>query len=429
MVIYLLLIYFLLANDLRNLNIYQSEIKLVVKGNGLQYFLNDTLYLDPSEIIINGIVNTSCKKYCYLENDLNYITIRFPILIESGENMFNGLDNIIEIDISNLNTSKITNMESMFNQCSNLEKINLGNIDTSLVENMNNLFYNCCKLESIDLSNFDTSNVKYMNQMFCSCESLLTINVSNFKTSKVEEIANIFSNCYKLYTIDVSNFDTKNVKNMKGMFENDHNLRYIDLSNFDTSSVTNMQHLFFNCESLIYINIYSFTIPKIETIHYSFIGTPETVAICQKNRFIQGYLDNTLKNYNCDDPCFKDNKKIDFNKNICIKSCENYEYNNICFDKCPYKTFPLFNDSLCLDKNPEGYYLDGNFYKKCGDEPNNNCTDCISGFILLNEPNIKNKCYYQCDFFYYINDLNNSFSCTKNNSCPSNYKNFIPEKI
>ena len=159
MVIYLLLIYFLLANDLRNLNIYQSEIKLVVKGNGLQYFLNDTFYLDPSEIIINGIVNTSCKKYCYLENDLNYITIRFPILIESGENMFNGLDNIIEIDISNLNTSKIINMESMFNQCSNLEKINLGNINTSLVENMNNLFYNCRKLESIDLSNFDTSNV------------------------------------------------------------------------------------------------------------------------------------------------------------------------------------------------------------------------------------------------------------------------------
>ena len=35
--------------------------------------------------------------------------------------MFEELNNTIEIDLSNLDTSKVTNMESMFNQCVILE--------------------------------------------------------------------------------------------------------------------------------------------------------------------------------------------------------------------------------------------------------------------------------------------------------------------
>ena len=55
--------------------------------------------------------------------------------------MFKGLTNIIEIDLSNLDTSKVTNMSYMFVVCSDLGKINFGNINTSLVNNMENLFH------------------------------------------------------------------------------------------------------------------------------------------------------------------------------------------------------------------------------------------------------------------------------------------------
>ena len=54
--------------------------------------------------------------------------------------MFDGLDNIKEIDISDFDASKVTSMKYMFNGCKNLEKINFGNIKTSLVTNMENLF-------------------------------------------------------------------------------------------------------------------------------------------------------------------------------------------------------------------------------------------------------------------------------------------------
>ena len=47
---------------LGNINEYKSEIKLVIQGKENQYFINETFYLDPSLIIVNGIQKNSCKK-------------------------------------------------------------------------------------------------------------------------------------------------------------------------------------------------------------------------------------------------------------------------------------------------------------------------------------------------------------------------------
>ena len=40
------------------------------------------------------------------------------------------------------------------------------------------MFYNCSKLEKINLSNFDTSSVTDMKEMFYGCESLTSLDLS-----------------------------------------------------------------------------------------------------------------------------------------------------------------------------------------------------------------------------------------------------------
>ena len=60
-------------------------------------------------------------KLFYLEENLNSITIKFNGLITTCASMFDGLVNIIEIDLSNFNTSKVDNMYRMFNGCTNLK--------------------------------------------------------------------------------------------------------------------------------------------------------------------------------------------------------------------------------------------------------------------------------------------------------------------
>ena len=55
----------------------QLEINLVINGNATQNLIYEDFYLDPSEVFINGELNSSCKKSCYFENRINNVTIKF----------------------------------------------------------------------------------------------------------------------------------------------------------------------------------------------------------------------------------------------------------------------------------------------------------------------------------------------------------------
>ncbi len=61
----------------------------------------------------------------------------------------------------------------------------VSNLDTSLITNMMNMFQNCTKLLELNLSNFNTSNVTNMNYMFNSCEKLEKLDIRNFTFDKV----------------------------------------------------------------------------------------------------------------------------------------------------------------------------------------------------------------------------------------------------
>ena len=157
---------------------------------------------------------------------------------------FDGLENILEIDLSNFDTSKVTNMERMFNNMTNLTTLNLSNFDTSQVTNMSNMFAVTPKLTTLDLSSFNTSKVTNMERMFYGMRNLTILNLSNFNTSNVMSMSNMFSNMSSLTTLDLSNFDTSKVIIMNGMFSGMRNLTILDLSNFDTSKVTDMHDMF-----------------------------------------------------------------------------------------------------------------------------------------------------------------------------------------
>ena len=130
-----------------------SEVNLVVLGNGTQKLLSDLFYLEPSEVIVNGISRDSCKFDCELEYEENNVTLYFNETVVSCYAMFYLSDNIKEIDLSNFDFSKVTLMSHMFRDCTNLEKINFGQANTSSVEDMQYAFCGCKKLTSIEIIN------------------------------------------------------------------------------------------------------------------------------------------------------------------------------------------------------------------------------------------------------------------------------------
>ena len=93
--------------------------------------------------------------------------------------MFSGCISLISLDISNFDTSQVTDIFYMFNNCHSLNSINLLKFDVSNVLNMSNLFSHCYKLESLDLSQFDFSQVTDIENIFFGCSNLKYINIKN----------------------------------------------------------------------------------------------------------------------------------------------------------------------------------------------------------------------------------------------------------
>ena len=168
------------------------------------------------------------------------------------------IKNILEIDLSNFNTSKVTNMNSMFQGMSNLTTLNLSNFDTSKVTDMNGMFCEVSNLATLNLSYFNTSKVTDMSYMFWRMRSLTSLNLSNFDTSQVMKMEYMFGSIENLTSLNLSNFDTSKVTNMNSMFSYMSSLTTLNLSNFNTSKVTNMQCMFFGMDKLTSLDLSNF---------------------------------------------------------------------------------------------------------------------------------------------------------------------------
>ena len=212
------------------------------------------LWLDP----------TDKTAYYYAEPERVYLN-------EDMNSMFRNMSSLTSLNLSNLDTSKVTNMGGMFLGVSNLATINLSNFDTSKVINMSFMFFGMSKLTTLNLSNFNTSKVIYMNRMFSDVSNLTTINLSNFDTSKVIDMGFMFYDMSNLTTINLSNFDTSKVTNMGSMFYNMSKLTTFNLSNFNTSQVTNMDYMFAGMSNLTNLQLSElFDTSNVRSMRYMF---------------------------------------------------------------------------------------------------------------------------------------------------------------
>ena len=119
---------------IRNLSL-DWEIYLKIKGYGEQSILSEQEYRNmsfknlPNTILVNGNWQNIGYKIYNLTKEINNITLIWDHQITNCNLMFSGLSNIIEIDLSNFDSSGVTNMLKMFKDCISLTSINLNNFN------------------------------------------------------------------------------------------------------------------------------------------------------------------------------------------------------------------------------------------------------------------------------------------------------------
>ena len=230
------------------------------------------LWLDP----------TDKTAYYHAEPEKVYLNTNSSMMFFSGDSE-QKIKNILELDLSKFDTSRVTNMSHMFNGMRNLTTLNLSNFNTSKVTNMSGMFSIMPSLTTLDISSFDTSKVTDMGFMFSGMSKLTTLNISNFDTSKVTYMRYMFNNMSNLTTLNLFHFGTSKVTNMGYMFSGMSNLTNLDLSSFDTSMVTDMYAMFSDMSNLTALNLSNFDTSKVTTMYAMFRNMPNLTTLDLSN--------------------------------------------------------------------------------------------------------------------------------------------------
>ena len=223
---------------------------------GCLFYFNEV----PDFVYLNGYriyLDNKCLKIVNnnLENE-NTLIIEWNSKIKDISHFFYfARKNVLEIDFSEFDASKITSMSQLFFGCTKLKSIQFGKIDTSSLIYMDYMFYGCKSLYSIDLSNFNTKNVEKMNDMFNGCSSLTSLDLTNFDTSNVFSMDYMFYGCSSLTSLNISNFNTSQLYTMYNFFYGLESIKELELSSLDTSEVIFMDFFLGECKSLTSIRI------------------------------------------------------------------------------------------------------------------------------------------------------------------------------
>ena len=246
-----------------------NEITIKIQGKGNQYVISPHYpYSTPNLVYLNDVLvsenaNTKIINIPTDGEEINSIKLVWNTELTNMHRMFNSQANLLEVDLSNCDSSKVVSMLEMFGGSNSLKVVNFNNLNTESVVDMASMFYGCSSLLQLDLSSFITSNVVSITQMFRGMSNIKYLNLSNFDLSKATSFFALFYDCYALISVDISNFDARNVNRMDYMFGNCHNLISLDLSRLNTAQVENMDYIFLNCVSLKVLDLTNFNTAKI----------------------------------------------------------------------------------------------------------------------------------------------------------------------
>ena len=127
------------------------------------------------------------------------------------------------------------------------------------------MFYKCSSLQYLNLSNFDTSSVTDMHEMFFQCTSLKYLIISNFDFTKVQISDEMFKDVNNLEYIDIYNIKvSQNIQDKLNGLKNEK-LTVCQNNTIITEVINNCSKNIDDNDNILVCNNIQTTIPLIQT--------------------------------------------------------------------------------------------------------------------------------------------------------------------
>lgn len=229
-------------------------VKLIIEVSQGLNLVVDISPQQKQKYILNQGLNTIQIPFPYIyyfSSDHNeYITnIKVIGSVIKGRYLFNKMG---EVDVSELNTSRMTDMSHMFEGCKT-SVLDLSNFDVSNVTSYKGMFADMPNIETLDIQPLCHNKVTDFSYMFSTTPKLSEIkNINNYLVSNYA--TNLSYMFYKAYIIwwdshIFDTWDTSNVIDMSSMFQNT-NIGSTIYIYWNMSKVTTMRSMFKNCTNL-----------------------------------------------------------------------------------------------------------------------------------------------------------------------------------
>ena len=132
---------------------------------------------------------------------------------------------------------QLTYMFELFKNCRNLIEVDLSQLDATKLKNVNSVFENCENLVFTNFSLKNGTNIESMEDSFSGCEQLKSVDLTDLTPQKNVSVQNMFKNCAQLDYVDLSNFQTNN---FRGIFDGALNILINFNINIDLDSLINL---------------------------------------------------------------------------------------------------------------------------------------------------------------------------------------------
>ena len=165
-----------------------------------------------TEVILDSTEKVNGKFVYFNTANVTDMSYMFSSTALDGSGAATKKMKIQRLDVSGLDTSKVTNMSHMFYLCSNsnLTVLNVSGFNTSKVTDMSYMFA-CWRdhpsfVTAVDMSSWDFSNVTTVNRMFDRCEKVVITFPTYTELKSIEDILYWFSHCFKLTGAELQAF-------------------------------------------------------------------------------------------------------------------------------------------------------------------------------------------------------------------------------